>query len=69
MGRLSKLDPNSFSNSDQVAIRHIDLFWAVDFATKTISGDAVYRFQIIDKEIEKIVSKKLKLCNLLCFLI
>lgn len=56
MGRLSKLDPSSFSNADAVTIRHIDLFWTVDFAANTISGDAVYRFHVIDKEIDKIVS-------------
>lgn len=37
-------------------MRHTDLFWKVDFDKKTISGEAVIRFDIVAEEIERIVS-------------
>lgn len=36
--------------------KHIDLVWNVDFDKQTISGEAVLHFEIVAKEIERIVS-------------
>lgn len=36
--------------------RHVDLFWNVDFASETISGEVLLHFDIVAKEIEQIVS-------------
>lgn len=41
---------------ENLTTRHVDLFWNVDFANKTVSGEAVLRFDIVANEIEQIVS-------------
>lgn len=56
MSRLSKGDPNSYSEPENIVLKHVDLFWNVDFDKQTISGEAVYHFNIVAKEIERIVS-------------
>lgn len=54
--RLSKVDPNSYSNPEEVIIQHIDLDWTVDFTKQTLKGSAVLSFKILDKSIKEIVS-------------
>uniref|UniRef100_U5EZH8 Leukotriene A(4) hydrolase n=1 Tax=Corethrella appendiculata TaxID=1370023 RepID=U5EZH8_9DIPT len=53
--RLSKIDPNSFSNPEDVVIKHIDLIWNVNFDKKTLSGVATIHFDILAQSIEKIL--------------
>jgi aminopeptidase N len=40
---MSFVDPHSFANFDQGKISHIDFKFDVDFATRTIQGEAEYR--------------------------
>lgn len=54
--RLSKIDPNSYSNPEEVVIQHIDLDWTVDFSRKLLKGSAKLNFKILEKSIEEIVS-------------
>lgn len=37
-------------------MKHVELFWDVDFNKQTISGEAILHFNIVAKEIERIVS-------------
>lgn len=43
-------------NLENVVTKHIDLFWNVDFNKQTISGEAILHFEIVAREIERIVS-------------
>lgn len=54
--RLSKIDPNSYSNPEDVITQHIDLDWTVDFTKQTLKGSAKLNFKIVAKSIEHIVS-------------
>lgn len=42
-------------STENVIIRHVDLFWNIDFKNEIISGEAVLHFDVIAKEIENIV--------------
>lgn len=46
---------NSF-NIEKVIIKHIDLFWNINFTNQTISGKAIYKLKVQSTEIDKIVS-------------
>lgn len=54
--RLSKIDPNSYSNPEEAIIDHIDLDWSVDFFKKILKGSAKLSFKILIKSIQEIVS-------------
>lgn len=62
--RLSKIDPNSYSNSEDVVTQHVDLDWTVDFTKQTLKGSAKLNFKILAKSIEHIVSYTFKNFNL-----
>lgn len=52
---------------ENVVTRHTDLFWNVNFDKQNISGEAILHFDIVAKEIERIVSScwySLSLCGL-----
>jgi len=55
MSRLSKNDPSSYAQPENLVTRHVDLFWNVDFASETISGEAHLQFETVAKEIEQIL--------------
>ncbi|XP_031633949.1 uncharacterized protein LOC116347493, partial [Contarinia nasturtii] len=55
MSRLSKGDPSSYSEPENVVTRHTELFWNVDFDNQMISGEAILHFDIVAKEIERIL--------------
>lgn len=57
--RLSKIDPNSYSNPEEAIIDHINLDWSVDFSKKILKGSASLNFKILKKSIEEIVSTSL----------
>lgn len=44
MGRLSNVDPSSYSEPEKVLLKHVDLNWNVNFQTQTIDGSAVLQF-------------------------
>lgn len=41
---------------ENIVTRHVELFWNVDFNKQTISGEAILHFDIVAKEIDRIVS-------------
>lgn len=41
---------------ENIVTKHVELFWNVDFNKKTISGEAILHFEIVAKEVERIVS-------------
>lgn len=43
---------------ENVVTRHTDLFWNVDFDKQCLSGEAILHFNIVAKEIERIVSMR-----------
>lgn len=45
-------------NVENVVTRHTELFWNVDFDKQTIGGEAILHFDIVAKEIERIVSMR-----------
>lgn len=50
---------------ENVVTKHVDLIWDVDFNKQTISGEAILHFDIVAKEIERIVSS----CSCVCKMI
>ena len=56
MGRLGKLDPNSFSEPDRIQTVHSSIDWKVDFNTKKLSGSVTHRFEVLESELSEIVS-------------
>lgn len=62
--RLSKIDPNSYSNPEEAIIDHINLDWSVDFSKKILKGSASLNFKILKKSIEEIVSTSLQLIKI-----
>lgn len=53
--RLSKVDPNSFSESEKIITKHVDLDWDVDFTKKVIKGSATYKFKILKDDLTTIL--------------
>uniref|UniRef100_A0A8W7P7T6 Leukotriene A(4) hydrolase n=1 Tax=Anopheles coluzzii TaxID=1518534 RepID=A0A8W7P7T6_ANOCL len=52
--RLSPLDPSSYSNAQELIIRHVDLDWTVNFDKSTISGTATLHFKLTKKDLEEV---------------
>uniref|UniRef100_A0A182VM67 Leukotriene A(4) hydrolase n=2 Tax=Anopheles merus TaxID=30066 RepID=A0A182VM67_ANOME len=52
--RLSPLDPSSYSNAQELIIRHVDLDWTVNFDKSTISGIATLHFKLTKKDLEEV---------------
>lgn len=50
MGRLSKIDPNSYSEPEKIVLQHVDLSWNIDFENKIITGSADLKFSIVATE-------------------
>lgn len=51
---------NSVFYLENLVTRHVDLFWNIDFDTETINGEVVLHFDIVAKEIERVVSRNLE---------
>lgn len=43
-------------NLENIVTKHVELLWNVDFNKQTISGEAILHFEIVAKEVERIVS-------------
>lgn len=57
MGRMGKVDPNSYAEPEKVVLQHADLDWEIDFNRKVISGSVTLKFKILAEEgVEQIVS-------------
>lgn len=57
MGRLGKVDPNSYAEPEKIFLQHADLDWEIDFNRKIISGSVTLKFKILSEEgVENIVS-------------
>lgn len=66
MGRLGKVDPNSYSEPEKLTLRHADLDWTVDFNRKIITGGVTLKFKILaDEGVEKIVCFKKLIIHLI----
>nr|XP_019526546.2 leukotriene A-4 hydrolase [Aedes albopictus]XP_019526549.2 leukotriene A-4 hydrolase [Aedes albopictus] len=52
--RLSQIDPSSYSNADELIIRHVDLDWTVNFEKSTLSGSASLYFKTLRDDVEEI---------------
>lgn len=50
MGRLGKIDPNSYSEPEKIVLQHADINWSVDFNRKNITGGVTLKFEILAKE-------------------
>ncbi|XP_050352413.1 leukotriene A-4 hydrolase isoform X1 [Nymphalis io] len=48
MGALSPLDPSSFSRPELAIIKHVDLFYKVDFDKKMLYGTSVLTIEVLD---------------------
>ncbi|GAB0089567.1 hypothetical protein DMENIID0001_041330 [Sergentomyia squamirostris] len=53
--RLSKVDPSSFANADEVVTTHVSLDWTVDFDRSVIAGSAEISLKITAAQIEEIL--------------
>lgn len=61
MGRLGKVDPNSYAEPEKVVLQHADLDWEIDFNRKIISGSVTLKFKILIEEgVEQIVSSDMR---------
>ncbi|XP_059613051.1 leukotriene A-4 hydrolase [Phlebotomus argentipes] len=52
--RLSKVDPSSFSNADEIVTTHVKLDWTVDFQRSVLSGSAEISMKITATQIDQI---------------
>ncbi|XP_063707712.1 leukotriene A-4 hydrolase-like [Culicoides brevitarsis] len=56
MGRMGKVDPNSYAEPEKVVMQHADLDWEIDFNRKIISGSVTLKFNVLsDDGIEHIL--------------
>lgn len=47
----SKIDLSSFSNSSQIACRHLDINWTIDFHSHELSGHVKHTMIILDDQV------------------
>lgn len=64
MGRLSKLDPSSYSQPELLATTHSVLHWNVNFDTTQIKGSVTHHFKVFDRSLKTIVRLFLDFYNL-----
>lgn len=56
---LSRTDPTSFSNPDEVAVTHIDLDLAIDFEKRTLAGVVNLSLTKLKPDVDIVVSDQL----------
>ncbi|CAB3376269.1 Hypothetical predicted protein [Cloeon dipterum] len=52
---LSKNDPSSFANTEDVVVRHAHIAWLVDFKKQTLAGSVVLTLEKVNKLADKVV--------------
>ncbi|KAJ3228486.1 hypothetical protein HK099_000041 [Clydaea vesicula] len=52
---ISKTDPSSFSNNDEIKVLHVHLDLAVDFSTKKLHGSVLHSCSVVSEKANKIV--------------
>lgn len=48
-------DPTSFSNSDQVKTKHIDINWTVNFEKKKLEGYVDLKLEVLEDSVKEVV--------------
>jgi leukotriene-A4 hydrolase len=46
ISKCSSIDPNTFSNYEEVKVNHLHLEWLLDLDNKYINGTAIYDFTV-----------------------
>lgn len=57
MGRLGKVDPSSYSQPELITTKHSSLEWKVDFDNTKLKGSVTHKFNVLENNLESIVSK------------
>lgn len=57
MGRLSSVDPSSYSEPELITTEHSAIHWKVDFDATKLRGSVLHRFNVLSSNLENIVSK------------
>ncbi|CAD6998726.1 unnamed protein product [Ceratitis capitata] len=55
MGRLSKVDPSSFSEPERIATKHSALKWTVDFSNTKLLGSVIHHFNVLEANLPAIL--------------
>lgn len=59
MGRLSKIDPSSYSEPERIITKHSAFKWTVDFANTKLLGSVTHKFNVLEANLPAIVSVSL----------
>lgn len=57
MGRLSSVDPSSYSEPEKITTEHTAIHWNVDFEATKLRGSVLHKFKVLSSNLESIVSK------------
>ncbi|XP_064539219.1 leukotriene A-4 hydrolase isoform X1 [Drosophila montana] len=55
MGRLSTVDPSSYSEPELITTEHSSINWKVDFEATKLRGSVLHKFNVLSSNLEKIL--------------
>ncbi|XP_017860034.1 PREDICTED: leukotriene A-4 hydrolase isoform X1 [Drosophila arizonae] len=55
MGRLSSVDPSSYSEPEKITTEHTAIHWNVDFEATKLRGSVLHKFKVLTSNLESIL--------------